>query len=203
MPKHGAMLACISTETTFSLFCSALSRTGHIQFSLVNYCTIHNYWFGAPQCESPCITYLHSYLLMLTTWTKDRWKLIYIWHKKDCKCSAPKLVPTLGGGGGAWFTYCATALTIVSKFIRQQNLQKLLVHYLTMSLSTLHSGGEELMNWLKKSKVIPVTGRGGLKGCEMLRLPHFLGNRLTDGSDVNLKRRPPFTPRKLLCIHYC
>jgi hypothetical protein len=26
----------------------------------------------------------------------------------------------------------------------------------------------------KKGKAIPVTGRGGPKGCEMSRLPHFL-----------------------------
>jgi hypothetical protein len=32
----------------------------------------------------------------------------------------------------------------------------------------------------------------------MLRLPHFLDNRLTDGGEVvNLKCRPPFTPRKI------
>jgi hypothetical protein len=27
-----------------------------------------------------------------------------------------------------------------------------------------------------KSKAISVKGRGGLEGCEMLRIPHFLGN---------------------------
>jgi hypothetical protein len=37
---------------------------------------------------------------------------------------------------------------------------------------------------LKESKVIPVTGHGGPQGCEMLRLPHFIDNRLTDGSEV-------------------
>jgi hypothetical protein len=29
-----------------------------------------------------------------------------------------------------------------------------------------------------KSKAIPVTGLGGLYGCEMLRIPHFLDKRL-------------------------
>jgi hypothetical protein len=33
----------------------------------------------------------------------------------------------------------------------------------------------------KKDNAIPVTGCGGPKGCEMLRLPHFLDSWLTDG----------------------
>jgi hypothetical protein len=33
----------------------------------------------------------------------------------------------------------------------------------------------------KKGKAIPVTDRGGPQGCERSRLPHFLGNWLTDG----------------------
>jgi hypothetical protein len=36
----------------------------------------------------------------------------------------------------------------------------------------------------KKGKVIPVTGRGGLLGCETSGLPHFIHNRLTDGGEV-------------------
>jgi hypothetical protein len=35
-----------------------------------------------------------------------------------------------------------------------------------------------------KSKAIPVTGRGGLYGCEMLRILHCLDNRLRDGGKV-------------------
>jgi hypothetical protein len=35
-----------------------------------------------------------------------------------------------------------------------------------------------------KSKAIPVTGRGGLWGCEMLRIPHCLDNRLINGGKV-------------------
>jgi hypothetical protein len=51
--------------------------------------------------------------------------------------------------------------------------------------------------WLKKSKAIPVTGPGGLEGCETSRLPHFLDNRLTDGGEVYSSTcRPPFTPQK-------
>jgi hypothetical protein len=49
--------------------------------------------------------------------------------------------------------------------------------------SSLFSRGE-------KSKAIPVTGRGGSQGCETSRLPHFLDNRLTDGGEVSLTRRP-------------
>jgi hypothetical protein len=43
----------------------------------------------------------------------------------------------------------------------------------------------------------PATGRGGLYGCEMLRIPHCIDSRLTEGGKfMNLKRRPCFTPRK-------
>jgi hypothetical protein len=46
----------------------------------------------------------------------------------------------------------------------------------------------------KRGKGIPVTGRGGLEGCETSRLPHFVDNRLTDGGEVvSLTRRPPCT----------
>jgi hypothetical protein len=46
-------------------------------------------------------------------------------------------------------------------------------------------------------KAIPVTGHGGPYGCETLRVPHYLDNRLTDGGEVvSLMRRPPFTPHE-------
>jgi hypothetical protein len=48
---------------------------------------------------------------------------------------------------------------------------------------------------LLKRKAIPVTGHGGPQGCETLRVPHYLDNRLTDGGKaLSLTRRPPFTP---------
>jgi hypothetical protein len=47
------------------------------------------------------------------------------------------------------------------------------------------------------SKAIPVTGREGPKGCETSKLPHLLGNRLTDGGKVvSLTRQPRFTPQE-------
>jgi hypothetical protein len=56
----------------------------------------------------------------------------------------------------------------------------------------------------KKGKAVPVTGHGGPQGCETLRLPHFLGNRLTDGGEVaSLMCRLPFTSRKILGTHFC
>jgi hypothetical protein len=36
----------------------------------------------------------------------------------------------------------------------------------------------------RKGKAIPVIGRGGLQDCEMLRIPHCLDKRLTDGGKV-------------------
>jgi hypothetical protein len=48
------------------------------------------------------------------------------------------------------------------------------------------------------SKTILVTGRGGLQGFEILRIPHCLDNRITNGGEVvSLKRRPRFTPRTI------
>jgi hypothetical protein len=41
------------------------------------------------------------------------------------------------------------------------------------------------------SKAIPVGGRGGLPGCEKLRITHCSDSRLTDGGKVvSLTRRP-------------
>jgi hypothetical protein len=48
----------------------------------------------------------------------------------------------------------------------------------------------------KKSKAIPVTGRGGPYDHKTMRFPHFLHSRFTDGAEVSLTRRPPFTPQE-------
>jgi hypothetical protein len=59
------------------------------------------------------------------------------------------------------------------------------------------SGGERKNKVKVKSKAIPVTGCGGLYGCEMLRLTHFLDNWLMDGGEVfSLARRPHFTSQE-------
>jgi hypothetical protein len=48
-----------------------------------------------------------------------------------------------------------------------------------------------------KGKAIPVTGCGGLWGCDMLRIPHCLDNRLTDGGKVvSPTHWPHSTPQK-------
>jgi hypothetical protein len=53
---------------------------------------------------------------------------------------------------------------------------------------------------VKKGNGIPVTGREGPYGCETLRLPHFLNNRLTDGGEVvSLMRRPLLTQEDSWC----
>jgi hypothetical protein len=47
-----------------------------------------------------------------------------------------------------------------------------------------------------ESKDIPGTGRGGLYGCEMLRIQHCLDNRLTDGDKFDsLTLRPRSAPQ--------
>jgi hypothetical protein len=52
-----------------------------------------------------------------------------------------------------------------------------------------------------KGKAIPVTGRGGLKGCEMSRIQQYIYiciyNRLKDGGEVvSLTRQPRFVPQE-------
>jgi hypothetical protein len=62
------------------------------------------------------------------------------------------------------------------------------------------------MSKKKKSKAIPVTGRGGLQGCKMLRIPHCLDNRLTDGS-TDLRNGHCYTPQEhyfyASSTHFC
>jgi hypothetical protein len=57
-------------------------------------------------------------------------------------------------------------------------------------------------------KAIPVTARGGLQGCEMLRIPHCPDDLLTDGGKVVSITHPPhFTPQKhyfyVSVTHFC
>jgi hypothetical protein len=49
---------------------------------------------------------------------------------------------------------------------------------------------------VKEGKAIPITGREGPQGCERSRPPHLLDSRLTDGGEVSLTRRPPFSPQE-------
>jgi hypothetical protein len=54
---------------------------------------------------------------------------------------------------------------------------------------------------MSKGKAIPVTGCGGPEVRETSRLPHFLDNRLTDGSEfVKVTSLPPFTPGRLVVL---
>jgi hypothetical protein len=53
-----------------------------------------------------------------------------------------------------------------------------------------------IQNVCKAKLAFPVTGRGDLYGCQMLRIPHCLDNRLTDGSKIgSLTRQPRSTPQ--------
>jgi hypothetical protein len=62
-------------------------------------------------------------------------------------------------------------------------------------------------NAVKKSEAILVTGRGGLQGCDMIKIPHCLDNGLTDGSNVvSPTHRPHSTPQKHFSAsgtHFC
>jgi hypothetical protein len=48
----------------------------------------------------------------------------------------------------------------------------------------------------KKSEAITVTDRGGLYGCEMLKIPYCLDNRLTDGGRLSALRAGPLYQKK-------
>jgi hypothetical protein len=60
-----------------------------------------------------------------------------------------------------------------------------------------------------KNKAIPVTGRGALQGCEMLRIRHCIDNRLIDGGKVvSPTHRSHFTLQKhyffnVSCTDFC
>jgi hypothetical protein len=53
---------------------------------------------------------------------------------------------------------------------------------------------------VKKGKTLPVTGHGGPQSCETSRLPHFLDNQLTDGSEVVRRAGSPLTPGRFLVL---
>jgi hypothetical protein len=60
----------------------------------------------------------------------------------------------------------------------------------------------------KESKAIPVPSRGILKGCDMLRIPHCLDSRLTDGGKfISPKHLPRSITKKqyisLSDTHFC
>jgi hypothetical protein len=69
--------------------------------------------------------------------------------------------------------------------------------------AALFSGTLETIYGIKQcnnvSKAIPLTGRGSLEGCKMLRTPHCLDNRLRDGSKAV---SPTLLPSSTLQIHY-
>jgi hypothetical protein len=58
--------------------------------------------------------------------------------------------------------------------------------------------------YIYESKAISVTDRGGLRGCEMLRIPHCVDNQFGDGGEVSLKHRPRSTHQKIcyFCLRY-
>jgi hypothetical protein len=73
---------------------------------------------------------------------------------------------------------------------------------LTSSLALtvpIRTRGRSLEGKGEKGKSIPVTRRGGLQVFETWILPHCLGNRLTDGDEVSLTLRQPFTSLEHFC----
>jgi hypothetical protein len=55
-----------------------------------------------------------------------------------------------------------------------------------------------------KKQNYPVTGRRGLYGYDMLRIPQCLDSRLTDGGEViSFTSQQRFTPMKIPSTHFC
>jgi hypothetical protein len=55
-----------------------------------------------------------------------------------------------------------------------------------------------------RGKSISVTAYGVSWGCEVMDISHFLHDWFTEGDDVvSLRRRPPFTARKIPVTHFC
>jgi hypothetical protein len=73
-------------------------------------------------------------------------------------------------------------------------------------ISQCHNGEQLKQKIPLKTKVIPVTGLGGLQDCGMLKLPHCLDNRLTDGGKGCQPEAPAalYTPETSLffCFWY-
>jgi hypothetical protein len=77
------------------------------------------------------------------------------------------------------------------------------MQFLTYRLGTNHGSrqahiqhylGHRTILYIVKEQSYSLTSRGGLWGCEILRIPHFLENWLTDGDEaVSLTLRPHFT----------
>jgi hypothetical protein len=55
----------------------------------------------------------------------------------------------------------------------------------------------------QKSKAIPVTGSGGLQGCEMLEIPHCLDNRLTVNCEILATCSSTYSPVRTSQEAYC
>jgi hypothetical protein len=84
-------------------------------------------------------------------------------------------------------------------------LVKLIEQCTFAGMFDIHSSMDEKS---EKSKVVPVIGRGGLWGCEVLRVPHCLDNQLTDGGKVvSPTYWPQFTRQKhylsVSGTHFC
>jgi hypothetical protein len=57
------------------------------------------------------------------------------------------------------------------------------------------------MGFTRPGKAIPVTGLGGLYGCEMLRISHCLDNRLTVNCEILATCSSIYSPGSTLRLH--
>jgi hypothetical protein len=80
------------------------------------------------------------------------------------------------------------------------NIRETLIHLQKYPVISHYFGNVQILEFVeflikaRKGKAILVAGHGGPQGCEMLRLPHFLDNRHTDGSALAGFPLPPEDP---------
>jgi hypothetical protein len=100
---------------------------------------------------------------------------------------------------------------IICFFCQESNPGQQVIRYIDAVVPTLSKGNNIILSncsCKSKSKAIPVTGRGCLYSCKILRIPHCLDNRLTDGGEVVSSTHRPllYSPETLfLCFwpHLC
>lgn len=54
-----------------------------------------------------------------------------------------------------------------------------------------------------KRKAVPATSHGDPKDCQMSRLPHYLDNQITDGSELISLMNRPLSIAKMTGTHFC
>jgi hypothetical protein len=74
---------------------------------------------------------------------------------------------------------------LMDGIVKQTTSSVALARFTLLKSSRHYDFPQSLTRKVKTRPVIPVTGRGGVLGCEMMRILHCLDNRLTGGGKVS------------------